>query len=328
MARRTSRKPAPLEQAVVLAAGQGERLHPLTALRPKVMLPIGNKPILQYVVEALVASSIQEVVIVVGYHREQVQDYFGSGERFGVNIRYATQEHQLGTGHALLCAREMAQKRFLVLPGDNIVTQATIRELVCATQDTVLVKEASGTGYGEVLIQNGLVQGLIEKPKEPVSPWVNTGAYLLHDTVFEHLTGELELPQAIDSMIRKGCQVTPQRTQATWWDAVHPWDLLRLNGLALAETQEELRGVREPGVVIKGAVHLAENSVLRANCYIVGEERAAGCAHEVYRHGRRGVHRLPHCGPPGPAGDGGRCGGQPIHRAGGQPKPAGDPPPG
>ena len=268
--RRTSRQPALVEQAVILAAGKGERLHPLTTLRPKVMLPIGNKPILQHVVEALVACSIKEVVIVVGYHKEQVQDYFGSGERFGVHIRYATQEHQLGTGHALLCAQELAQDRFLVLPGDNIVTEVTIQELVCATRDTVLVTEAPGTQYGAVMVQNGLVQGLLEKPREPVSPWVNTGAYLLHGTIFEHLPEELELPGAVDRMIREGGQVAPQRTQATWWDAVHPWDLLRLNGLALAETQEKLQGTREPGVVIKGAVSLAETSVLRANSYIVG----------------------------------------------------------
>ena len=130
-----------VKQAVVLAAGKGERLYPLTSSRPKVMLPIGNKPILQYVVEALKANDIEEIIIVVGYFREQIQDYFGSGERFGLRIRYAHQEHQLGTGHALLCAEKLTQDKFLVLPGDNVIDAITLREIVNSTQDTILVKE-------------------------------------------------------------------------------------------------------------------------------------------------------------------------------------------
>jgi glucose-1-phosphate thymidylyltransferase len=234
------------------------------------MLSVGNKPILQYVVEALAHNTVQDIIIVVGYHREQIQDYFGSGERFGVHIRYATQEHQLGTGHALLCARDLAQDRFLVLPGDNIVNGATLRELVHATQDTILVKEAPGRQYGVVLIENGLVRGLVEKPPDPVSPWLNTGTYLLHGTIFDRLTEQLELPAAIHQMVQDGHRVAHQPTQGTWWDAAYPWDLLQLNGLALAEAEERLGGIREPGVVIKGRVQVAEKSVLRANTYIVG----------------------------------------------------------
>ena len=130
MVETNSRGQGAVDQAVILAAGKGERLYPLTTLQPKVMLPIGNKPILQYVVEALAANGVPEIIIVVGYHREQIQDYFGSGDQFDIRIRYAVQEHQLGTGHALMCAKELIKGRFLVLPGDNILNPLAIQDLI------------------------------------------------------------------------------------------------------------------------------------------------------------------------------------------------------
>ena len=260
----------PVTQAVVLAAGKGERLYPLTTLRPKVMLPVGNKPILEYVIEALRANGVTEVVIVAGYNREQIQDYFGSGDEIGVHIRYATQEHQLGTGHALLCAREMTRERFLVLPGDNIVNPASIRDLVRCREDSVLVKEAPPRDYGVVIIKGDEVRGLVEKPEQPTSPWVNTGSYLLGQTVFDYLAEELDLPMAVDRMVRAGQRVVAQQTAGVWWDAAYPWDLIQLNGLALGGLEGTPGGRREPGVVVKGPVQMGESSVLRANSYVVG----------------------------------------------------------
>jgi NDP-sugar pyrophosphorylase family protein len=98
-----------MKQAIVLAAGEGQRLRPFTVTRPKAMLSIADKPILQYAVEALAENGIRDIVFVVGYRKEQVYDYFGSGEKLGVNISYVTQDKQLGTAHALAAAREVAQ---------------------------------------------------------------------------------------------------------------------------------------------------------------------------------------------------------------------------
>ncbi|MEE8419212.1 MAG: nucleotidyltransferase family protein, partial [Dehalococcoidales bacterium] len=91
-----------MKQAVILAAGEGQRLRPFTVTRPKTMLSIADKPILQYVIEALAQNGIQDIIIVVGYRREQIFDYMGNGERFGVDITYKIQERQLGTAHALM----------------------------------------------------------------------------------------------------------------------------------------------------------------------------------------------------------------------------------
>ena len=95
-----------MKQAVILAAGEGQRLRPFTVNRPKVMLFIAGKPILQCVIEALAQNGIRDIVLVVGYHKEQILDYMGSGEQFGVNLTYVTQERQLGTAHALSQAKK------------------------------------------------------------------------------------------------------------------------------------------------------------------------------------------------------------------------------
>ena len=99
-----------MKQAIILAAGEGQRLRPFTTNRPKSMLSIADKPILEYVIEALAQNGIRNIVIVVGYKKEQVFDFIGSGERLGVDITYVSQDKQLGTAHALAQAKTMTEE--------------------------------------------------------------------------------------------------------------------------------------------------------------------------------------------------------------------------
>ena len=117
-----------MKQAVILAAGEGQRLRPFTVNKSKVMLTIAGKPILQHVIESLAQSGISDIVMIVGYHSEQIFDYFGEGERFGVSISYKTQEKQLGTAHAVKQARGIIEGDFLILPGDNLIDRDTIAQ--------------------------------------------------------------------------------------------------------------------------------------------------------------------------------------------------------
>ena len=126
-------------KAVILAAGEGQRLRPFTVNRPKVMLFIADKPILQYVVEALAQKGIRDIVLVVGYRKDQVLDYFGSGEPFGVDLTYVTQQRQLGTAHAMAQAKEAIKDDFLVLPGDNLIAADTIDQFTDIEPEAVLV---------------------------------------------------------------------------------------------------------------------------------------------------------------------------------------------
>ncbi|MSP78245.1 MAG: glucose-1-phosphate thymidylyltransferase [Dehalococcoidia bacterium] len=262
---------APVKQAVVLAAGRGERLSPLTSLRPKVMLPVANKPILQYALEALASNGIKDVILVVGYCRENVQDVLGSGESFGIRIRYVVQEQQLGTANALASVRGITDQRFLVVPGDNLVSAATLRPLMEYPDNAVLVKEnGSPFHYGLVMVRDGRVTHFLEKPGVQVSRWINTGNYLLSSDVFPYLETEIDLPAALQRMVDDGQTLKPVLTEDTWLDATYPWDLLSLNNIALNQLQPGVHGEREDGVVIKGPVVIGKGSIIRAYSYLVG----------------------------------------------------------
>jgi len=260
-----------IERAVILAAGEGQRLRPFTVLKPKVMIPIANKPILQYVVEALAANGVRHIAMVVGYKKEQVQDYFGSGEKHGVEIDYIVQKQQLGTAHALLQARDMVGDRFLVLPGDNIIEANTIAPLVEAKPSIILVKkQANISKYGVVTVRRRMIEDIMEKPHETASRLVNTGIYALNRDVFEFMDGETELPTVLRNMIGRGSKIAAQETEDTWLDAVYPWDILRLNDVALSSISSGIAGTVEKGVTIKGAVCIGRGTVIRAGCYLVG----------------------------------------------------------
>ena len=260
-----------IECAVILAAGEGQRLRPFTALKPKVMIPIANKPILQYVVEALAANGVRHIAMVVGYKKEQVQDYFGSGEKLGVEIDYIVQKQQLGTAHALLQARDMVGDGFLVLPGDNIIEANTITRLVEAKPSIILVKkQANISKYGVVTVRRRMIEDITEKPHETASRLVNTGIYALNRDVFEFMDGETELPTVLRNMIGRGSKIAAQETEDTWLDAVYPWDILRLNDVALGSISSGIAGTVEKGVTMKGAVCIGRGTVIRAGCYLVG----------------------------------------------------------
>ncbi len=259
-----------MPQAVILAAGEGQRLRPLTAERPKVMLPVANRPILQYVIEALAECGIREIVMVVGYRKEEVMRYFGDGREFGVKIEYVFQHPQLGTGHALMQAKDKVGESFFVLPGDNVIEARTLLPLLDLRPPAVLLKEGPPSSkYGIAVIEGGRLVELVEKPSLPPSPFVNTGIYLLSSSIFDLLREELDLPAAISRLCRER-EVRAACTAGLWEDAVYPWDLLRLNFEALKSTKHSLGGLIEPGVVIRGRVKVGEGTRIRAGTYILG----------------------------------------------------------
>jgi len=260
-----------MKQAVILAAGEGQRLRPFTVTKPKVMLSIADKPILQYVVEALAQNGIRNIIIVVGYRREQVFDYMGAGEQYGVDIVYLTQERQLGTAHALAQVKEIVDNEFLVLPGDNLIEAATVTPFVTMKPNAVLVKKVSDTtGYGVVSADEDIVKSIIEKPRDATSDIVNTGIYTFSREVFNFIQDELDIPDVINNMLAQGNVVHAQETEGTWLDVVYPWDILSLNAAVLSRMSPNLGGTIEAGAFIKGQVSVGKDTVIRSNSYIVG----------------------------------------------------------
>ena len=117
-------------QAVILAAGEGTRMRPLTYTRPKVMLPIANKPILEHLIIELVNAGIRDIVLIVGYMEEVIRRYFGDGRYWNVKLTYVSQRKQLGTADALKAASHLLDDDFLMLNGDNIVKAEDLAKLI------------------------------------------------------------------------------------------------------------------------------------------------------------------------------------------------------
>jgi len=260
-----------MKQAIVLAAGEGQRLRPFTVTRPKAMLSIADKPILQFVVESLAQNGIRNIIFVVGYRKEQVYDYMGSGEQFGVDITYVTQETQLGTAHALSQVKDMAEDEFLVLSGDNLIEAHTIADFMQIKPEAVLVKRVSDpVRYGVVNIDGGEVKDIVEKPKEPVSNVVNTGIYAFTKDIFRFIESILDIPDALNNMIAEGYTIQALETEGTWLDVVYPWDIISLNDAVLRNIEVSLGGTIESGASIKGKVMVGEGTVVRSGSCIYG----------------------------------------------------------
>lgn len=268
-------------KAVILAAGEGLRCRPLTLTRSKVMLPVANKPILEYIIRALAQNDIKDIILVVGYKKERIMDYFGDGIDFGVSISYVEQSAQLGTAHAVKLAEPMIDEKFLVLNGDNLIDGDTISDLLAASSgDAALltVVREQTTGYGVVLQDKGRVSRIIEKPREKISHLVNTGIYMFSPSIFDEIgktpiseTGEYAITQTIQRIIDSGSTVSHVTTHSMWIDAVHSWDLLKANAVLLGKYDlMEVAGTVENGAVIVGDVAVGENSIIRSGSYIVG----------------------------------------------------------
>ena len=260
-----------MKQAVVLAAGEGQRLRPFTVTRPKAMISIADRPILQFIIESLALNGIRDIIFVVGYRKEQVYDYMGSGEKFGVKIAYVTQETQLGTAHALSQVREMVGNEFLVLPGDNLIEAPTIADFVDIEPQAVLVKRVkSPSTYGVVKMESGEVKQIVEKPKEAGSNLVNTGIYVFNRDVFKYTESVLDIPDALNNMIADGYSIKAQETDRTWLDVAYPWDIITLNNAILQNIEAGLGGTIEDGAVVKGKVVIGEDTVIRTGSCIYG----------------------------------------------------------
>ena len=260
-----------MKQAVILAAGEGQRLRPFTVNRPKVMLSIADKPILQYVVEALAENGVRNIVLVVGYRKEQIHDYMGTGEKFGVDIAYITQQKQLGTAHALSQARAVVEKEFLVLPGDNLIGADTIAHFASMKPGALLVKRVENPArYGVVAIDRGTLTGIVEKPEEATNNMVSTGIYSFTTEIFDFIEPMLDIPDVVNNMIDRGRSIKTKETDGTWLDIVYPWDILSLNAAVLAQIQASSGGTIETGVSLKGQISVGKDTIIRSNSYIVG----------------------------------------------------------
>jgi glucose-1-phosphate thymidylyltransferase len=262
------------KKAVILAAGEGKRLRPFTETMPKVMLPVANKPLLEYVFDAVRKSGINEVVVVVGYKKEVIMEYFKDYK--DLKITYVTQERQLGTAHALLQAEHYIKDSFIVLAGDNIIDSDSIATLMKDQSNySLLIKEhPHPSKYGVVFVEQHSIRRIVEKPKEDVGKYISTGIYKLPYSVFKDIErcsseGVHALSAVIQSIIDKGIHINTVLAKA-WMDVVYPWDLITVNEIMIKDTNSSISGVIEKGVTLKGPVSIGKDTKIYSGCYIVG----------------------------------------------------------
>jgi len=252
-------------QAVILAAGEGKRVRPLTWSRPKAMIPVANRPIIEYVIDALTKNGIREIIVVVGYRKEQVTRFLN---HLDLPIEVVSQEKQLGTAHALLQAEPKIKGDFLLLPGDNYIDPHSIGR-IARTSDAVLVKEhPSPSNFGVVLLDEGEVRSIVEKPEHAPSFMVSTGIYSLKTDFFTFIEGN-DITDAVAAMLGSGRRIKAV-TADDWQDAIYPWDLLKMNRRLLAGLPSAQEGLTSRHATLQGPVRIGKGTTIGPHTVITG----------------------------------------------------------
>jgi len=274
-------------KAVVLAAGEGVRLRPLTLTRPKHLLPVGGKPILVRLLETLREAGVGEAVLVTYYMADMIQSLLGSGEELGMSLEYVRQRGVLGTADAVLSAGEYVHgEPFIVVYGDLLLKPEVILRVVeefrrsgpSASMAVVEVDEP--WRYGVVSLEDGRVRGIVEKPPKGTEPsrLANAGVYVFSEDVFRFLErtgrsvrGEYELTDTITAMAGEGLEVRAvEIPREDWMDVGYPWSLLEANERVLRELETEVLGEVEEGATVRGPVYVGEGARVRSGAYIEG----------------------------------------------------------
>jgi dTDP-glucose pyrophosphorylase len=235
-----------IDKAVVLAAGRGTRMRELTADFPKPMIDVRGKPVLQHIVEGLRDAGVRRLLLIVGYHAETVRNFFGDGRRHTVDIEYAIQTVQDGTGRVVDLARSFTGgSPFILSYGDILISPVNYKRVVDLPGDCeviVTVTRGEDVSKGGAVFVNEQMElvDLREKPKsgEPTSPWYNAGLYAFRPTIFEFIArlkpsarGEYELTDAIRDLAQSGKKVKALELTGEWADVRDPEVLAKLNQL-------------------------------------------------------------------------------------------------
>ncbi|MCW4007008.1 MAG: sugar phosphate nucleotidyltransferase [Candidatus Bathyarchaeota archaeon] len=273
-------------KAVLLAAGEGTRLLPLTATRPKHLIPLGGKPILEHCLDALKANGVKQALIITHYMGEAIRAYFGDGSQRGMQIEYANQTEMLGTGNAASIAEPYVKDDFVLVYGDLLFSEQAVKQLLDAYREgadaaMAVVPVENPESYGIIKPKpDGTVAGIVEKPNRQDAPsnLANAGLYVFSQEVFDALRkvkrsvrGEWELTDAVTFLADEGKRVvSAQIPREDWFDIGRPWDLLDANAWTLRRMQPEVLGTVEDGAHLIGAVTVAKTARVRSGAYIEG----------------------------------------------------------
>ncbi len=277
-------------KAVILAAGKGTRLNPITSLRPKPMIPIGGKPLLEHTLLNLRDIGVQEILIIVGYKEEIIKKYFGNGlSKFNIKIEYATQLEHLGTAHAVGFAKEFVKNDiFFLMYGDLLTDPQVFKDILEFYKKNdcegliSLFEVNNPQEYGIIsLNKEAYVEKITEKPSVNLNlgNLANAGIFIFNPLIFKaieltelSIRNEFEFTDSMEILINqlngkiKGYVIR----DLFWSDIGLPWHLFEANEFILKRMKSSLLGKLEENVNISGNVFIGKNTIVKSGSYIQG----------------------------------------------------------
>jgi glucose-1-phosphate thymidylyltransferase len=267
-------------KGLILSGGAGTRLRPITHTSAKQLVPVANKPVLFYGIEALVEAGVKEIGIIIAPETgEEIREAVGDGSQFGAEVTYIVQDEPAGLAHAVLTAEDfLDDSPFVMYLGDNLLAEG-LRGLVATFRESepdaliLLTPVSDPSSYGVAELDDDRVVRLVEKPKEPPSDLALVGVYLFGPLIFDAARslepswrGEYEITEAIQKLIEDGRKVQSEVVSGWWKDTGQLADMLEANRLVLEEIDTRLDGeideesrvegrvVVEPGAKVSGSV--------------------------------------------------------------------------
>jgi len=269
-------------KALVLAAGEGKRMLPLTENKPKPMLAIAGKPMIQRSLEALRDNGITDVTIIIGWESKKIRTFLGSGSDLGMNIQYLMQEKRMGTAHAIGTGEpNMGGEEFISINGDVLLTPNMVKAVLDRYNETgktimSLAEVPDPCGFGVIETRDGMVDKIWEKPECPPTNTVNAGIYCFKPGIFDRIRqtplsprGEYEITDTLRELVADE-GVASLLLPDKWLDIGRPWDLLEANKYHMENLETSIEGEVEDGVTIRGPVVIKKGAYIKAGTYIEG----------------------------------------------------------
>ena len=271
-------------KGILLHAGHGTRLRPLTHTGPKQLLPIANRPMSEYCIESMKETGIKDIAIIIGgIGAQKVKDYYGDGTKFDVHITYINQDFPRGISHAIsLCEDFIGDEKFLVFLGDNII-QKSINEFGInfeksnAAASILLCEVDNPSRFGIADIQDGKIKKIMEKPENPPTNLAVTGIYFLTPIIFDIIKrlkpswrNELEITDALDMLLNEKHSIAYKIITHYWKDTGTPEDIINANKAILENLIPQFKGKKDSTIIIKGNISVDDETCISNQVKING----------------------------------------------------------